>query len=89
MDSTTINNSIHCGCACFASSRIPRVSTPICGVKYDRRRDNIARNPLSTQVFHAGLNNLGLWAQKPLQRGAGAAAGGRWGKTVRPFPSCV
>ena len=39
--------------------RIPRVSTPVYGVKYDRRRAKIARNPCSTQVFHATLNGFG------------------------------
>ena len=41
---------------------IPRVGTPVYGVKYDRRRGNKARNPGSTQVFHAaskGFDHFG------------------------------
>jgi hypothetical protein len=37
---------------------IPRVSIPVYGVKYDRRRANMAGNPCSTQVFHAALTGF-------------------------------
>jgi hypothetical protein len=43
---------------CISRKVIPRVSTPVCCLKYGHYLTNIARNPISTPEFHAGLENL-------------------------------
>ena len=43
---------------CISRKVIPRVSTPVCCVKYGHYPTNIARNPISTPEFHGGLENL-------------------------------
>jgi len=43
---------------CISRKVIPRVSTPVCCVKYGHYPTNLARNPISTPEFHAGLENL-------------------------------